>query len=368
MPGGVKKAWSANVGGGDLPTAPVAAGGMVFVANRNGVVQALDEEGETAWKAYTAGPVYYPPVVSNDRLFVGSADGLIYAYEAKTGRKLWTFRVGPRERLIPVFGKLISSWPLSGGIAVDDKTGTVYGAGGLAHYDGTYVVAVDGATGALKASNTTSGTMSSQVESGISLQGSLRIVDGELQFLGGGVYEVARYDLDTLDCKNEALTDISSKFRTAFYPYYPTYGKYVSLEHECSDGSFLSHDSNYAGYLYEDLQLQEPGQTRVSKDMAREILRRRGKAEKPKTRWTDTGQRRFTSFIISETSQQLLATGHPDDKEDEPFLVVTNIQDGTDAWIEKLPAVAVKGGTAIDSAGRIFVSLENGELVCYTAK
>ena len=145
---------------------------------------------------------------------------------------------------------------------MDDDTGTVYGAGGLAHYDGTYVVAVDGSTGELK----------------------------------------------------------------------------------------------------------EPGQARPSKDMAREVLRRRGKEEKPKTRWIDTQQRRFTSFIVSEASQQLLATGHPDDNEEEPFLVATKIEDGKDVWIEPLPAVAVKGGTAIDSAGRIFISLENGELVCYRNK
>ncbi|MFT5470377.1 MAG: outer membrane protein assembly factor BamB [Verrucomicrobiales bacterium] len=368
IPASVELAWSADVGAGDLPTAPVAAGGLTFVANRNGVVQALNADGGLAWKSYAAGPVYYPPVVSKDRLFVGCADGLVYAFEAKTGRKLWTFRVGPNERLIPVFGKLISAWPLSGGVAVDEESGRVFAAGGLAHYDGTYVVALDAESGELQAANTATGTMSSEVESGISLQGSLRIVDGELQFLGGGVYEVARFDLDTLECRNKAKVQITSEFRTAFYPYYPTYGKYVSLEHECSDGSLLCHDSNYAGYLYSALQLQEPGQPRGQKDAAREILRRRGKAEPPTTRWTDSGSRRFTSFIVSEPSEQLLATGHPDEKEDEPFLVATNIKNGADVWIHRLPAVAVKGGTAIDASGRIFVSLENGQLLCFKAK
>ena len=368
LPSGVKPTWSAKVGAGDLPTAPVAAGGLVFVANRNGVVQALGADGEMAWKAYTAGPVYYPPVISDDRLFVGCSDGLVYAFEAKTGRKLWTFQVGPDDRLIPVFGKLISAWPLSGGLAADDATGTVYAVGGLAHYDGTYVVALDAKTGELKASNTTTGSMSSVVESGISLQGSVRIANGELQFLGGGVYEVARYDLETLMCLNEAKVQITSQFRTAFYPYYPVYGKYVSLAHEYEDGSLLSHDSNYAGYLYDKLQLQEPlaeGQQRVRKDAARELLRRRGKANKPKIRWADKKQRRFTSFIVSGPSRQLLATGHPDEREDDPFLVAINVDDGSDVWVQKLPAVAVKGGSAIDAAGRIFVSLEDGQLLCF---
>ena len=102
--------------------------------------------------------------------------------------------------------------------------------------------------------------------------------------------------------------------------------------------------------------------------MAREVLRRRGKAEGPKTRWADTKQRRFTSFIVSDPTQRLLATGHPDEYEDKPFLVATNIADGSDIWLEKLPSVAVKGGSAIDSSGRIYTSLENGQLLCFVAQ
>ena len=370
LPANVTLSWSAAVGEGELPTAPVTAGGMVFVANRSGVVQAFDSGGKPVWKAYTAGAVFYPPVVSGDRLYVGCADGRVYAYAAKSGRKLWTFRVAPEERLIPVFQKLISAWPLSGGLAVDEQTGTVYAAAGLAHYDGTYVVALDAKSGELKASNTSTGTLSSEVESGISLQGNLRIADGELQFLGGGVYELARYDLKTLACLNEPKAQIHAQYRTAFYPYYPVYGKYLSLEYECEDGSLLCHDSNYAGYLYDALQLQEPladGQQRPRKDAAREVLRqrRRGQAQKPAIRWKDEGQRRFTSFIVSKPSRQLLATGHPDEREEDAFLVAINVEDGSDTWLEKLPSVAVKGGTAISANGRIYVSLENGQLLCF---
>ena len=67
--------------------------------------------------------------------------------------------------------------------------------------------------------------------------------------------------------------------------------------------------------------------------------------------------------MVSE--KQLLATGHPDEKPDQPFLASINVKDGTDAWIQELPADAVKGGTAIDQSGRIYVSLENGKLLCF---
>jgi len=363
MPDSVKLLWKTKISDGDLPTAPVAAGGLIFTADRSGVVRATDNKGKAVWKNYTAGPVYYPPAISDDRLFVGSADGRVYAYEAKTGRLLWTFRIGLKDQFIPVFGKLISSWPISGGVAIDEKNNTLYAAGGVTHYDGTYVIALDTTTGKLKASNITSGQLSSEVDNGISMQGNLKIIDGELQFLGGGVYETARYDLKNLACLNTPKVQVTSQFRTAFYPYYPDYGKYVSLEHEYDDGSLLCHSS------FGNLALQQAmpsGTKRPTRDKAGEWLRRRGKTAKITNVWEDKGQRRFTSFIVS--GDQLLSTGHPDLKPEEAFLALTNVKDGKDVWLEKLPAVPVKGGSAIDHQGNIYIALENGELLCFSAK
>jgi hypothetical protein len=41
------------------------------------------------------------------------------------------------------------------------------------------------------------------------------------------------------------------------------------------------------------------------------------------------------------------------------------VKDGSDLWVEKLPATAVKGGVAVDAEGKILVSLENGQLLCF---
>ena len=365
VPQGLQLKWTRSVAVGDLPTAPVAAGGLVFTANRLGAVQAHDMNGELVWKNHVSSAVYYPPVVAHDRLFVGSADGRVYAYEARTGRPLWTFRVAPAERVISVFGKLISAWPVAGGVAEDGDT--VYAAAGLTHYDGTYVVALDQSTGRLKASNVTSGALAPEVNGGVSLQGELQIVDGELRFLGGSVYETARYDLTTLRCLNEPSNTVASQFRTAFYPYYPTYGKYVSLEHRCEGGNVLCHDAGYDGAMFGNLALQSPsppGTKPQAKDAARDFLRRRGQAEpKPSDVWRDKLNRRFTSFVIS--GDELLATFHPDEQPQKPQLLRLDIRTGDDREVHPLPAVAVKGGTAIDASGHVFVTLENGELLCF---
>jgi outer membrane protein assembly factor BamB len=362
IPQGVELKWSTQVSSGELPTAPVVAGGLVFVADRSGAVRAFDKDGKQVWKTFTAGPIYYPPAVANDRVYAGSADGRVYALEARTGRFLWSFRVAPQDRWIPVFGKLISVWPVAGGVVVDK--GTVYAAAGITHYDGTYVVALDAATGKLKARNSNSGTLEAEVNNGISLQGDLTIVDNELQFLAGGVYETARYDLKTLACLNTPKKQVNSQFRTAFYPYYPEYGNYVSLDYTCSDGCLLSHDASYEGSQFTNLSLEEalpPGTEKPRQEAARWIRRRGGNP--PATVWKDTADRRFTSFIISPT--QLLATGHPDANPEQTFLAAVNIKDGSDAWVRELPAPAVKGGTAIDHERNIYVSLENGRLLCF---
>ena len=363
LPGDVQLDWTADICAGELPTAPVAAGGLVFVADRTGAVRALDATGKLVWKRHTGGPIYYPPTIAQDRLYVGSADGRVYAFEAVSGRPLWTYRVAPRDRRILVFGKLVSPWPVAGGVVVDRQT--VYAAAGITHYDGTYVVALDALTGKLKAFNNTSGTLSEQVDSGISLQGTLKVIDGELRFLGGGVYETARYDLKTLKCLNTPKDQVTSQFRTAFYPYYPSYGKYVSLEHVCSDGNTLCYDAAYEGSNFSKLALETPlpaGAAKRKKDAAREFLRRSGR-KVPDSVWRDGSDRRFTSFVVA--GDRLLAAGHPDKDPRAAFLMALRVQDGTQQWLHKLPADAVKAGIAVDHSGRVFVAVENGQLLCF---
>ena len=109
------------------------------------------EKEKLLWAQSATGPIYYPPTFANGRVFVGCADGKVYAFSAGTGDLLWSFRIGPNSDRIPVFGSLISAWPVAGGVVVDN--GTLYAAAGLTHYDGTYIVALDAVTGDLKADN-----------------------------------------------------------------------------------------------------------------------------------------------------------------------------------------------------------------------
>jgi len=293
----------------------------------------------------------------------------VYAFEAATGRPLWTFRVAPRRRWIPVYGKLISTWPVAGGVVVHN--GVVYAAAGIAHYDGTYVVALDAVTGKVKWCNDSSGQLSKETNSGIGLQGNLFVRSGELRFRGGNVHETARYDLQTGKCLNSPYDQVGTRFRTAFCPYYPEYGQCPSLHHTFPDGRTLDYAVNHATYQgdwHSPLTLLAPlppGAPDPAKDAAGR--RTRGKlVPKREVIWKDRTGRRFNSFVIAD--DVLLAAGRTN-TEDDPgaFLTAVNVQDGSDIWHKGLPAAAIKGGTAVDHKGRIFVSLEDGRVLCFTA-
>ena len=51
-------------------------------------------DGKSAWSFATRGRVDSCPVVVGSRVFVGSADGRLYALDLKTGESVWTYEAG----------------------------------------------------------------------------------------------------------------------------------------------------------------------------------------------------------------------------------------------------------------------------------
>jgi len=187
---------------GTKPTAPVAAGGLVVVAGSDGAVRAFDAEGGAErWVARTGGEIRLPPAISRGRALVGSGDGWVYAYEATSGRLLWRFRAAPSERKIPVYGKLLSTWPAASGVLVDGDM--AYVAAGIVNYDGTYVYALDAGTGEVKWVNETSGHLDPQARTGVSVQGHLLLHGGKLFLAGGNAVSPAAYDIRDGRCLND---------------------------------------------------------------------------------------------------------------------------------------------------------------------
>ena len=190
-----------------------------FTAGEDGVVRKLQGD-KIVWQVPTGGSINFDPVEWNGRVYAGSNDGHVYAFEAATGKLLWTFRAAPEVRRINVYGQLMSTWPVAGGVAVHD--GVVYAAAGIAHYDGTHVYALNAVNGQLVWHNGNSGTLNDELKNGISLCGPLRVGPSQrgkevLQFPGGNAVATAMYDLESGACLSDSPNTPTGVARSTFY-------------------------------------------------------------------------------------------------------------------------------------------------------
>lgn len=191
--------WAADLSPSFVPSAPVAAGGLIYVAGDGGIVRAFDaESGDVKWEFPTGAPVLYPPTISDGNAYFGSGDGYAYCVSADTGDMLWKFRAAPEERTILVYDYLQSTWPVHSGVLVKD--GVAYFAAGIIDHDGTHIYALDAKTGDILWQNNHSGHLNPELKKGVSVQGNLTISDTHLLLAGGNQFSPARFDLETGEC------------------------------------------------------------------------------------------------------------------------------------------------------------------------
>lgn len=318
LPEAVHTLWEADLK--CEPTAPVAAGGLVFLAGSDGAVRALDAAtGNPKWTAYTGGRVFFPPTIAYGKAYVGSADGFAYCLAAATGKLEWRFRAAPAERRIPVYGQLPSTWPVASGVLVEG--GTAYFAAGMNDFDGTHVYALDPNTGTLKWQNNTCGHLDPFSRRGAACQGELLLKDGTLYLASGNYVSPAAFDAATGKCHNappdtmgttavrgRELTLMGNAVRVSGQPLYSTPG-YVVFDKSCEWQPMVVTAKN--GKL--------------------SLAQRKGEGG---GFWT----------------------------------VVATKPDGAELWTHPLPAEPFRWGIALDGQGRIVITLRTGRTLCLGKK
>jgi len=76
-------------------SSPAVANGTVFVGSANGKVYALDQyTGEHLWGFTTGGFVFSSPAVAGGNIYVGSWDHKVYCLNASTGACIWSYATG----------------------------------------------------------------------------------------------------------------------------------------------------------------------------------------------------------------------------------------------------------------------------------
>jgi len=71
----------------DIDGQPVLAGRTLFTTSYNGTLSALSPDGTILWSVQTSS--YSSPVVINGRVFVSTEDGVMRAFDARSGAPLW---------------------------------------------------------------------------------------------------------------------------------------------------------------------------------------------------------------------------------------------------------------------------------------
>jgi outer membrane protein assembly factor BamB len=352
----VKPQWTFTPAGKPVATAPVSAGGMTFVAGSDGAVRALDAaSGKPQWTAYTGGMIKYPPVVSQGRVYVGSGDGHVYCLEAATGKSLWKFRAAPAHRLIPVFGSLLSTWPVGSGVLVDK--GVVYAAAGNANFDGTHVYALDAITGKIVWQNNTSGHLLDEDSSGAGVQGHLLLHGKKLYLAGGNHTGVVSYDLASGSCKKVGQGVGKDLYLLADQVHASGLPLYFRPEdsHLIERAGFVTPAGLVA--IYQDrVGLADP--TGDPKGKLQAI-------------WTAKPFEENNAVAV--TKNAVLVAGidrkeTPDGYQITAGLCALNLKDGKVLWQHLLPGEPCAWGIAIDKNGGILVSMQDGRVMCFAAQ
>jgi outer membrane protein assembly factor BamB len=148
--------------------------GLAIVGTRDGWLHALRADGTVAWELQGSGG-FGPPTIAGDTVYVGSADGNLYAVAIPTGKARWTYAAREDLSTRPALaGGLVLVASLQDAVfAVDAATGawkwhhrreqkgealTIFGAASVtvgagsafAAFSDGFVAALDPATGAAR--------------------------------------------------------------------------------------------------------------------------------------------------------------------------------------------------------------------------
>jgi outer membrane protein assembly factor BamB len=147
IPSALKQRWKANIGG--RLSSVTIADGKVFVAQVNThTVHAIDAtKGEKLWQFTAYARVDSPPTLYDGLALFGSADGYIYCLRASDGALVWRFLASPQKLNVVAFDQLESVWPLHGSVLI--KNSVVYAAAGRCSYldGGIMLYGLDPSTG-----------------------------------------------------------------------------------------------------------------------------------------------------------------------------------------------------------------------------
>jgi len=147
IPSDLSQGWTSQIGG--KLTQPILAEGRLFVASIDTHrVHALDAlSGRALWSFTAGGRIDSPPTYNRGTVIFGSRDGCVYCITSDTGQLVWKFTASKTDRQIVSFGQLESLEPVSGSVLLLGDA--IYFAAGKSAFldDGIYLYRLNAMTG-----------------------------------------------------------------------------------------------------------------------------------------------------------------------------------------------------------------------------
>lgn len=340
------EAWHMRLG--NTITAPVIAGGKVFVAepNTHRVLALNAASGKTVWQFVAGGRVDTPPTLYQGLCLFGAHDGWVYALNAASGKMVWRHQTAPADRRMVAYGQVESVWPVAGSILIQD--GLAYASSGRAAMadGGMQVVALEPKTGRLVWQKTINGKFFGLLD--------YPVGDGEKVYLSNWVFDPKSGDAKKanryavyLRGGQVGLMDASwTRMNLALRPYVSDW-----VAGRSASGQMLA------------FALPEIYGFRVVK----------GKGElfavgKSKWQQRTKDSRQVEAMVLSP---KVLFVAGPVDRMDRKgkggFLEGRSLSDGKSLHEIKLDAPPVWDGMAA-SGGHLYVSTEDGKVTCFVGK
>ncbi|HEX3652662.1 MAG TPA: PQQ-binding-like beta-propeller repeat protein [Rhizomicrobium sp.] len=97
--------WAAETNGSVVSSA--AYNGTIYVGSADGKLYAFSPTGTLKWSATTGGAILSSPAIANSNIYVGSSDGKLYAFKSANGAVAWSTAAG---------GPIVSSPVISNGV------------------------------------------------------------------------------------------------------------------------------------------------------------------------------------------------------------------------------------------------------------
>jgi len=337
--------------GGRL-TSSVVAQGTVFVASSDThELFALDARtGQPKWNFVAGGRIDCPPTIFGRLCLLGSRDGWVYCLRVSDGTLVWRFRAAPSDERIVAYGQLESKWPVVGGVLVD---------GGLAYFvagrhgaadDGVHVYAAQPRTGKI-VWHSCPQDFASVPDLLIASAGTLQMSDWEFD-AGTGKNQSSR--AKSLRSARLGLLD------DAWYKRPLAMRKnHQQWTHLGQDGQLLVFNKErVCGFRAASEVKGGNGEISGHAELYATPLEKNGSAW---SRMLPIGTQVKGMVLASDT---LFVAGRLDGYDAASQGVwALNVQDGKPRQQQKLPAPLVHECLTIDG-GRVFVSMENGEVIC----